>query len=170
MLRRRLILYLTRSIFTFTVILTLTLAALDVQTHRNPTVFTRNSWDLSASLDRWSTMNVIFFRGYFIVDNVEEIQPAFTGQFMTDVPFSPNRTDPVGIQWQRTDNANQITINRPGLGDSPRPLAHLGLLWKSPTDAPGSFGSNRFRNWWFQINLLFPLLLSTACPECGTST
>ena len=159
----RVALHLTRIALFLSLLLTLALAALYFRTYYHPAVFTRKTWDLSPTHDCWSELNLTIFSGHVVADSIDQVQPAFTGQFITAVPFTTNRTDPVGITWQRTEpKPSDISLNPASSGDSPRPFTSIGLIWQSPTEVPTALGSITFRKWWVQINLLFPLMLFTA--------
>ena len=135
------------------------LVAAEIRSFNLAAQLTRKHWNLTATEDRWGETNFMLSGGHLILDSIEEIEPAFTGQFVTEVPFSPNRTDPVGATWESNYARTLIAVNTPALANSPRLLASFGVLWKSPSESPG-FGSVQFRKWWFQINLVLPISIA----------
>ena len=70
-------------------------------THWQRTI-SRTSWSLTSTEDRLRRTSLVLQRSNLLLIDDQRVQPAFTGQFVGDVPFDPNRTVPAGVQWDQT--------------------------------------------------------------------
>ncbi len=155
--RRKLIFASTATVLAAMV--TISIAALMVYLKYHPAEWVRISWNLSPTEDDWSTLHVQLIRSHFTLINERQTQPAFMGEFVGDTPFSPNRTDPVGVRWERSPQALPwLGVGR-GFGDSPPPLARIGVAWQRDQTQSTVFGNYQIRRSWFDLNLYLPLTL-----------
>jgi hypothetical protein len=140
--------------------MTTALAAVLIYSQYRPVEWVRTSWNLSPTEDDWSTLHVQIIRGRFTLINERQTQPAFTGEFVGDTPFSPNRTDPVGVHWDRAPLALPWLGIGAGFGEAPVPLNHLGIDWQRDQTQSTVFGNYQTRRSWFDLNLYLPLAVA----------
>jgi hypothetical protein len=92
--------WLARVLATAAVLLLVSCLALWVISYFRGEYFKRTSWSLSATTDQWSIMHINYGSGIVELTKVDEMQPAFIGNFTaSDAPFSNNRTIPSGVEW-----------------------------------------------------------------------
>lgn len=153
-------LWLARLAVAGSLLVTLVLAGGWVESYRRPIELTRTRWNLSATEDDWTKLRLQLLRGSFMVAHEHQTQVAFTGNFISDVPFALDRTDPAGVEWGRSPLVlPQIDIG-PGFGDGPRALERWGLSWRAPRELTGGFGPYQTMQAWIRIDLWLPTALA----------
>jgi hypothetical protein len=143
-------------------VVALSLLVLDLTVRSKPLEWTRTAWNLSATQDEWTTLSVQLRAGHFVLIRERQTQPAFTGEFVGDIPFSPNRTDPVGVRWERREQVYPYLGVGAGAGDEAAPIRRLGISWHEDHALTTVYGPYQTRQGWMDLDLALPMTLAIA--------